>query len=96
MPASSTATTGMSPCTQMSRAWEQPNRTSRVWRFHQSSIHGSRSLAAWRASAWMRSRRSAIRTLASIGSPPTLSPGTTMPHSVWASRRAFSPGIDAR
>ena len=96
MPGSSTATIGMSPCTQMSRAWEQPKRTRRVWRFHQSSIQGSRSLAAWSASAWMRSRRSAIRRLASIGSPPTLSPGTTIPHSVWESRRAFSPGIDAR
>ena len=40
----------------------QPKRTMRVWRFHQSSIQGSRSVAAWSASACARSRPSAMRT----------------------------------
>ena len=66
-PRSSASHTGMSACTQMSCERVQPKRTRRVWRFHQSSIQGSRSPAAWRASAWTRSRPSAIRMLASIG-----------------------------
>jgi D-tyrosyl-tRNA(Tyr) deacylase len=37
-----------------------------------------------------------MRRLASMGSPPTLSPGTVMPHSAWASRRALSPSTDSR
>jgi len=39
---------------------------------------------------------STIRTLASIGSPPALPPGTTMPHSVWVSRRRVSAGTELR
>ena len=35
-----------------------------------------------------------MRTLASIGSPPALSPGTTMPHSAWARRRTASASTD--
>src|SRR3954453_23151282 len=86
----------MSACTQMSRDRVQPNRTRRVCRFHHRSIHGSRSLAAYTAIACARSRPSTMRRLASIGSPPTRSPGTVMPHSAWASRRASSPSTDAR
>ena len=94
-PRSSTAADGMSAWTQMSRERVQPKRTRRVWRFHQSSIHGSRSPAAWSASAWTRSSSSAIRRPPRSARRPRFA-GTVRPHSAWASRRASRPGSDRR